>query len=57
MHVVSWKHINLIHHIFRCMQMDSRDEVGVGPENCHTWMEEESFERTDSSLTKKILGT
>lgn len=57
MHVVSWKHINLIHHIFRCMQMDSRDEVGVGPENCHTWMEEASFERTDSSLTKKILGT
>lgn len=53
MHVVSWKHFNLIHHIFRCMQMNSGDEAGVGPENFNTWMEEESFESTASSLTKK----
>lgn len=55
MHVVYWKHFNLIHHIFRCMQMDSRDEAGVGPENFNTWMEDESFEHTDSSLRKKSL--
>lgn len=36
------------------MQMNSRDE-GVGPKNFNTWIEEKSFESTDSSLTKKSL--
>lgn len=35
------------------MQMNSGDEAGVGPKNFSAWMEEESFESTDSSLTKK----
>lgn len=37
------------------MQMNSRDKAGVGPKNFNTWMEEESFESTDGSLTKKSL--
>lgn len=36
LHLVSWKHFNLIHHIFRCMQMNSGDEAGVGPKNFNT---------------------
>lgn len=43
---------NLIHHIFRCMQMNSRYEAGIVVLNFNIWMEEQSFENVDSFLTK-----